>query len=169
MRRQLTLLLLQDCGSPIEEVRLRLEPRQHSRIATHVAPCPDDELAAWQTIDACRRELATFRSACGPVRRRRPQTAPYVAPDPVRRAHDRLRRSVLWPQAKPHGAHITLLHPRHAAGAAYDLVELAQDLADISATLRSIALIEQDADGVWHTVHDYRGGHQSLPRLSAAT
>ncbi|MFC7519787.1 hypothetical protein ACFQS6_05150 [Xanthomonas populi] len=56
-----------------------------------------------------------------------------------------------------------------ADGAAYDVVELAQNLVDVSVTFRSIALIEQGADGRWHALHTYDGSPQSLPTLSAAT
>ena len=66
-----------------------------------------------------------------------------------------LRHSILGPSANVHGAHLTLLHPRNAAGVTYDLEEISSALAGLTATFRTISLIEQYDAGPWRVRQSY--------------
>ena len=71
--------------------------------------------------------------------------------------YQRLRRSILGPTAREHGAHITLLHPRHSAGAIHDMAGIAPALADLTVTFRRIALIRQCGSEPWSVQREYGG------------
>lgn len=134
----------------MEPIRQRLDPRQHAIIPAHVTLCRDDELLAWQDIGPCLAALGRFaiRLQFG---------APQVLADGgvlLRPTHgmelfQELRRAVLGPSANSHGAHITLLHPRNAAGVACDLSDIAAKLAGLTAVFRTVAVIEQNGPGPW--------------------
>lgn len=156
MRRQLTLFLPPDQCAIVDPVRQRLDPRQHAIIRAHVTLCRDDELVPWPVIGRRLASLGEFSVTLQ-------FGEPHVLADggvllrPVRGAEEyrRLRQSILGPSAKVHGAHITLLHPRNAAGVSYDRAEIAHALAGLTATFRTIALIEQHGPGPWRVRQEY--------------
>ena len=141
MRRQLTLFL----------------PPEH-----HVTLCRDDELVPWQAVIQRLASLGTFSIT---MEFGEPQVLPdgCVLLRPIRGAeqYQHLRQSILGPSASVHGAHITLLHPRNAAGVAYDLAAIAAGLAGLRTTLRTVSLIEQDGSDPWLVRRSY--GAASMP------
>lgn len=156
LRRQLTLFLPSEARAIIEPIRRRLDPIQHGLIAAHVTLCRDDELGSWGSVSARLSRLPAFAltMAFG---------EPEVLEDgcvllrPIRGADEyaQLRSKVLGEDAAPHGAHLTLLHPRNAAGAAYDRSEIARAVAGLEVTFMSVSLIEKVARGPWEVRQHY--------------
>ena len=166
MRRQLTLFLPEDARSVVEPLRKRLDPVQYSRIRAHVTLCRDEELSPWPMIQDRLRSLnpppVTLQFG-GP--QRLPDGCVLLRATEGCAAYQALRAAILGPAAKPHGAHITLLHPSNASGAIHDLEDLAATLPFLSVTIHSITLIEQDEVGLWQA----RRSYALQPALARAT
>lgn len=111
----------------------------------------DDELSRWAAIRQRLRQLPPFelrlRFAGPRVIDDGTVLMPLVAGDEGDAA---LRRALLGMSARPQRAHITLLHPRHAAEAAYDLPALQRRLPGLDIRFHGISLIEQVAGRRWH-------------------
>ena len=156
MRRQLSLFLPPDQRSVVEPIRQRLDPLQHAMIPAHVTLCRDDELATWPPVREC---LATLNSFSITMRFGEPEVLPdgcvLLRPTHGIEEYQHLRQLVLGPSATAHGAHLTLLHPRNSAGATYDLAEISNALTGLTATFRTIALIEQGESGKWAVQQEY--------------
>lgn len=156
MRRQLTLFLPPDQRAIVEPIRQRLDPRQHAAIQAHVTLCRDDELVPWQVIS---QRLAMLADISITMQFAEPQVLPdgcvLLRPTHGTEEYQSLRQSILGSSANVGGAHITLLHPRNAAGVIYDLSEIARALAGLTATFRTIALIEQHGSGSWLVKQEY--------------
>lgn len=155
-RRQLTLFLPPGQREVIESIRQGLDPLQHAIIPAHVTLCRDDELIPWQAIGQRLASLGRF-SFTMQFGEPRVLLDGCVLMRPTHGAEQfqRLRRSILGPSAKALGAHVTLLHPRNAAGAVYDLAELVAMLPGFTVTFRSIALVEQSGAGPWLVRQEY--------------
>lgn len=155
-RRQLTLFLPPDQRAIVEPIRKRLDPRQHAIIQAHVTLCRDDEMAPWLVL---KQRIASIGEFAITMRFGAPQVLPdgCVLLRPTRGAdqYQQLRRSILGASANEHGAHITLLHPRNAAGVIYDLAKITPVLADLTITFRTFALIEQCDGGPWLVRQQY--------------
>ena len=156
MRRQLTLFLPPDQRAIVEPIRHRLDPQQHAIIQAHVTLCRDNELVPWQVINQRLASLGDFSIT---MQFGEPQLLPdgCVLLRPTRGAeqYQDLRQSILGSSANAHGAHITLLHPRNAGGVIYNLAEIAPALAGLTATFRTIAIIEQYGSGPWLVQQEY--------------
>jgi hypothetical protein len=156
MRRQLTLFLPPEQRAVVEPFRQRLDPRQHALIPAHVTLCRDDELADWPTLERRLSDLGAFSLT---LRFGAPQVLPggciLLRPTHGAEQYQELRRFLLGSSAPIHGAHVTLLHPRHATGATPDLTEIATALAGLTATIRTIALIEQHDSNPWQLLREY--------------
>ena len=156
MRRQLTLLLPPDQRIAVDSIRQRLDPRQHAIIPAHVTLCRDAELEPWDEIERRLQRLEAFTLELS-----------FGAPEslldgcillrPVRgiEQYRHLRRSILGPSAREHGAHITLLHPRNATGVECDLHRLADEVSGLAVVFRAVSLIEQDGDAPWQLRQHY--------------
>lgn len=155
-RRQLTLFLPPAQGAIVEPIRQRLDPRQHAIVPAHVTLCRDDELAPWEVL---HQRLANLEAFAVMLQFGEPQVLSdgCVLLRPVRgeEQYQQLRQAILGPSAKVHGAHITLLHPRNAAGVLYDVAEIASVLAGLTVTFRTIALIEQSGSEPWSVQQEY--------------
>ena len=155
-RRQLTLFLPPAQQATVEPIRQRLDPQQHAIIRAHVTLCREDELEPWQLLG---QRLANLGGFAVTMQFGEPQVLQdgCVLLRPTRGAeqYQHLRRSILGPLANAHGAHITLLHPRNAAGVIYDLAEIATPLAGLTATFRTVALIERRGSGPWLVRQEY--------------
>ena len=156
MRRQLSLFLPPDQSSVVEPIRQRLDPLQHAMIPAHVTLCRDDELATWPPV---RDRLASLKSISITMQFGYPHVLPdgcvLLRPTHGIEQYQHLRRSVLGPSANAHGAHLTLLHPRNSAGVTYDLAEISHALTGLTATFRTIALVEQGESGKWVVQQEY--------------
>lgn len=156
MRRQLSLFLPAAQRAIIEPIRRRLDPRQHALIPAHVTLCRGDELADWPAV---QRRLSSLQAFSLTLRFGTPQALPdgCILLRPMRGAaqYQALRRSLLGPTAPIHGAHLTLLHPRHATATQPDVAELATVLADFVTTFSAIALIEQRDSAPWQLLREY--------------
>lgn len=134
----------------MEPIRQRLDPRQYAIIPAHVTLCRDDELLAWQEIGPRLAALGEFAIL---MQFGEPQVLAdgclLLRPTHGMEQYRELRRAVLGASANAHDAHITLLHPRHAAGVAYNLSDIAPKLAGLKAIFRTVALIEQHSPGPW--------------------
>ncbi len=134
----------------VEPIRQLLDPRQHAIIAAHVTLCRDEELAAWPEIHERLAHLGAFQLT---MQFGDPEVLAdgcvLLRPLVGAASYQQLRQSILGPSAPVHGAHITLLHPRHAVGVRYDLAEIGLALSGLTVTFPSVVLIEQDGDGPW--------------------
>lgn len=157
IRRQLTLFLPSAQRSLVEPVRKRLDPLQHTLIDAHVTLCRDDELLPLEVLD---QRFAKLNEIALTMHFGEPEVLDdgCVLVRPTRGAgqYQRLRQSILGPSANAHGAHLTLLHPRHAAGVTYDLTAISRELAGLTVTFRSVALIEQTGPRPWKRRRVYR-------------
>ena len=156
MRRQLTLFLPPDQLAIVEPIRQRLDPLQHAIIRAHVTLCRDDELVPWQVI---RQRLANLGEVSITMQFGEPEVlrdgCVLLRPTHGAEQYQQLRHSVLGSSAKVHGAHITLLHPRNAAGVRYNVAEIAPALAGLKATFCTIALIEKYGSSPWLVQQEY--------------
>ena len=133
-----------------------LDPRQHTLISAHVTLCRDEELVAWQIIEQRLASLGKFTVTMQ-------FGEPQVLPDGgvLMRAtqgagqYQHLRQIILGSSAGSHDPHITLLHPRNAAGVAYNLAEMAPMLAGLRITFRTVALIEQHGVAPWSVRQEF--------------
>ena len=164
MRRPLTLFMPPGERAKVDGVRRRLDPRQCASIPAHVTLCREAELVPWHAISKRLDELHPFRIS---MRFGEPEVLSdgcvLLRPTHGIEFYDQLRQSVLGPHAPPHGAHITLLHPRNAAGVEYDLASIGLLLAGLTATFSSVSLIEQRDDGAWVVQQEY-GLPSSTPK-----
>lgn len=146
IRRQLTLFLPLNRRAIVEPIRQRLDPRQHAVIQAHVTLCRDDELVPWPLIS---QRLASLGEISITMQFAEPQVLPdgcvLLRPTHGAEQYQLLRQSILGSSAKVHGAHITLLHPRNAAGVIYNLAEIAPVLAGLTATFRPSLLLSKTA------------------------
>lgn len=156
MRRQLTLFLPPDQRAVVDSIRQRLDPQQHAIIRAHVTLCRDAELTPWQVVSQRLASLGEFSIT---MQFGKPQILSdgcvLLRPTQGAEQYQDLRQSILGPSADIHGAHVTLLHPRNAAGVIYSLTGIASALAGLKATFRTLALVEQYGSGSWLVQHDY--------------
>ena len=155
-RRQLTLFLPPAQQAIVEPIRQRLDPRQHALVPAHVTLCRDDELPSLDVVDRRLADLGAFAFTMrfsGP--QRLADGAILLRPTLGTDSYQRVRQSILGSSAKVHGAHITLLHPRHATDSTFDLSEIAPLLTGLTATFRIISLIEQCGQGPWRVRQEY--------------
>lgn len=155
-RRQLTLFVPAPEREPLEHVRGALDPRQQALIAAHVTLCREAELEPWGPVRArlARLDRVEVVLQFG---------LPVQLPDgcvmlPVvggMAGYEELRQRILGPACRTHTPHLTLLHPRHAAGVAVDLPELARQLPVRGIRFAEIAVIEQRDGGVWRQVERF--------------
>ncbi|CAN5241134.1 hypothetical protein BH20ACI2_BH20ACI2_12020 [soil metagenome] len=156
MRRQLTLFLPLAHRVVVDPIRQRLDPLQHAIVPAHVTLCRDEELTPWQGLSQNLANLGPFAIT---LQFGEPQVLSdgcvLLRPSHGAEEYQHLRRSILGPLAKHHGAHITLLHPRNVAGVTYNLAEINHALIGLTITFRTISLIEQHGAGPWVVRQDY--------------
>ena len=156
MRRQLTLFLPLAQRAIVDAIRQRLDPLQGSIISAHVTLCRDDELTSWQELS---QRLANLAHSSIAMHFGQPEVLSdgcvLLRPTHGAEQYQHLRQSILGPLAEHHGAHITLLHPRNAARATYNVEEIAHSLVSLVVTFRTISLIEQHGIGPWLVQQDY--------------
>ncbi len=158
VRRQLTLFVREPERSPLEAVRQRLDPRQHALIAAHVTLCREDELAPWPPL---REALLALTGVDVEVALGRPEQRAdgcvWLPAAGASESFHALRRRLLGESCRRPVPHVTLLHPRHAAGVSPDLDALAREPLPASLRLTEIALIEQVDGGVWRVLERFGG------------
>lgn len=154
LRRQLTLFVPAPARELLEDLRRELDPAQHARIAAHVTLCREDEFSA---ADVAR---GGERAATAP-----PLTLAFGAPERfdghgvLLRCRDgadafaALRRAMLArDDVRPHGAHVTLAHPRNPRAPGNTDAALARAPTAFACTFAAIDLIEQVDDGPWRVL-----------------
>lgn len=158
MRQQLSLFLPQNEREKVDRIRSKVDPKQFALIPAHLTLCRDDELIFFSTIEQRLLELAPFhlQMTFGP---------PEVLSDgcvllrPVegQEAYQEIRRQLLGSTASIHNAHITLLHPRHAEDAHYNLQEIRESLSDLVVQFQAISHITKKGDEPWRVQAIYEG------------
>ena len=78
-----------------------------------------------------------------------------LRPDQGVEEFDALRSRILGTGARPHGAHVTLLHPGNAAGIGYDVGEVGGMLGSLAMAFHTVSFIEQVAGGRWNIVEEF--------------
>ena len=155
-RRQLTLFLPPGPREWVERIREQIDPVQYAQIAAHVTLCRDDEISAWSSV---RQRLASIGRFSLTMRFGHPEVLPdgcmLLRPAEGLDEFHALRRALLGGDARLYGPHLTLLHPRNAPGAVYDLNEIAAVVGGLAATFESVALIEKTSTGPWIVREEY--------------
>ena len=151
-RRQLSLLLPEAQRSLVEPIRKRLDPIQHALIPAHVTLCRDDELPDLQRIERLEPFLITMQFG-------EPEELPdgcvLLRPSSGNEQFQALRQLILGSSARAYGPHLTLLHPRNARGALFDLAEIGRELAGLVVTFSTVTLIEQHGSDPWQVKDAY--------------
>ncbi len=151
-RRQVTLFVPSDEARLLEPIRKRMDPVQHRLIAAHVTLCRDEDLA--HLPDA---ELESRLAHAGQL----PLTLQFGRPEAFgghgvllpcvagEESFDRLRVALLGVEARPHGAHITLAHPRNPRAAGNVASTWASLAFPLSISFSEVSLIEQRDGQPW--------------------
>lgn len=164
-RRQLTLFVSPPWGPRLDALRCGLDPVQAALIASHVTLCREDEIEGI-TQPALFSRVESWTA--GPIslafgRAERFQGHGVLLPC----EHDsgefqRLRRWLLQdPDAREHGAHITLAHPRNPRSAGNTDAALAACPQALALQFASVALIEQRGTAPWTRVQEAMLGGRS--------
>ncbi len=159
VRRQLSLLVPEAQRARVDDVRQRLDPRQHALIPAHVTLCREDELPAPEILIPRLAGLPPVRLTLGfDAPQELPDGCVLLRPVSGGEAFDALRRAVLGPAARPYGPHLTLRHPRNATGPLHDLATIARDLAGLAITFDTVSLIEQRGGDPWRVIAAFPPG-----------
>lgn len=158
-RSQLTLFVPDPAARAVEAVRARLDPVQAGLIAAHVTLCREDELAGLD-IDTLQERLRHFGAGALTLRFGPPQPfdghgllLPCTEGQPLFQA---LRCGVLGSaSARPHGAHLTLAHPRNPPRADPSARDAAAGLAGLTLTFSVISWIRQEGTAAWQRISDH--------------
>lgn len=157
-RRQLTLFVGPPWRTRLEAFRLALDPVQASLIAAHVTLCREDEIGQQDPAAIFRRVAAWSH---GPLdlsfgSPRRINGHGVLLPcEQGSGQFQRLRRWLLQdPDAREHGAHLTLAHPRNARAPGNTDAALAAVPAELQLQFSTVALIEQHGAAPWRVLHE---------------
>ncbi|MBK8240245.1 MAG: 2'-5' RNA ligase family protein [Deltaproteobacteria bacterium] len=157
-RRQLTLFVPATAAATLEALRLRLDPIQATLIAAHVTLCREDELVD-RDVEAMLERVRAWDA--GPLRLAFGAATRFSAHGvllPCEHGSDEFQRLRRWilddPRARPHGAHITLAHPRNPRAP----TNVDTELGALPATLRlefpTVTRIEQVAGAPWTSLRE---------------
>ena len=156
LRRQLTLFVPAPQRDALETWRQRLDPVQHGRIAAHVTLCREDELARHGEAAWRERVRAWWGGVLTLVWRPAERVDGHgvlLRCEAGQDAFQALRTHVLAdPEARSHGAHLTLAHPRNPRSLANDDALLAVLPRFAPVRFEAVSLIEQQGDAPWQTV-----------------
>ena len=158
-RIQLSLYVPEPHRRAIDVVRSKLDARQHALIPAHVTACREDEVPDWSLVSrrlqALRRVRVTLEFA-EPVEL--PGGGVILPVSDGTDEFDALRRYVLGGFDGPvriHRPHITLLHPRHAAGSGHVLGEVRSVTFPARIVFEQASIIEQIDGGLWRQLETY--------------
>lgn len=155
-RRQLSLFVPEPQRARVERIRQRLDPVQSALIPAHVTLCREDEMADVRDLIPRLARLPPFRISMGfGAPEQIPEGGVLLRPSSGAETFHALRQAVLGASARPYGAHLTLLHPRNAVGAAYDLAAITRELADLVITFEVLFLITQQGRNPWQVTGRY--------------
>jgi hypothetical protein len=164
VRRQLTLWLPETQRLVVESIRLRIDPSQHALIPAHVTLCRDDELPDLgdlrKRLDGLGRFSLTLKFGGPEVL---PDGCVLLRPKSGVEEFQALRKAILGPSSPSYGPHLTLLHPRNAQGASYELAAITRELQGLSISFRTIALIEQHGSSPWQVQREYPAAIEARP------
>lgn len=150
-RRQATLFLRDH--ETVRSVRLEFNPIQAALIEPHVTLIREDEVADWPAL---ARRVATgvqekVRISFGPPRRE----GNLVLLESVDQSDFDDLRARLLDGPRPHGAHVTLVHPRNGSCSDADFAAIGARLGPFEWTFDEIAFIEQKAGGPWRILERF--------------
>lgn len=157
-RRQLTLFVAEPWRSRLNALRRTLDPVQAGLISAHVTLCREDEIDGW-SVAAIFQRVAAWTA--GPLR------LGFGAPQrvdghglllPCRAGAASFRQLRRWllqdPQAREHGAHLTLAHPRNPRAIGNTDATLAACPGGLELHFETVALIEQVGSAPWRLLHE---------------
>jgi hypothetical protein len=169
IRKQLSLFVPEPERSQLDAIRQKYDPKQHAIIPAHVTLCRDEELEPWAALE---KRLAALESI--------EITFMLGAPKPIEAggvvvpmanastAFDALRHQLLGDRCVRQIPHITLLHPRHAAGKEHTYKAIRHEPLPTSVTLTEISLIEQVNGGTWNVLQRFALESATVVFVSAA-
>ena len=163
IRRQLSLFVPEPERSQLDAIRQKYDPKQHAIIPAHVTLCRDEELKPWALLEerlvALRSVEITFVLGAPKLIEAGGVLVPMAN---ASTAFDDLRYRLLGDRCARQMPHITLLHPRNAAGKEYAYEAISHESLPASVTLKGISLIEQVNGGTWHVLNRYPSGAHEL-------
>lgn len=157
-RRQVSLFLPEPARSIVDAVRARADPVQHALIPAHVTLVREEDVGEWSTVERRLGGLARVAVTLefGPPRPSDGGGLLLQVASPTMEFDDLRARLLAGPGTLPRhlAPHITLHHPRNAAGADRDAAAAAfSSPGPIHFTKAS--LIEQAGDDPWRVVRVY--------------
>lgn len=150
-RRQATLFLHRH--EAVSAIRHEFNPIQAALIEPHVTLVREDEVADWSAFARrVARDLPkNIRIAFGGPKR---DGHLVLVPSLDQTEFDDLRSRIL-DAPRPHGAHVTLIHPRNGRCSDADFEAIRERLRPFEWTFDEIAFIEQKAAGVWRILERF--------------
>ncbi|MBE9103237.1 2'-5' RNA ligase family protein [Vacuolonema iberomarrocanum] len=163
IRRQLSLFLPEPERSQLDVIRQKYDPKQQAIIPAHVTLCRDEELEPWAALEERLVSLKsieiTFVLGAPTLIEAGGVLVPMANSST---AFDDLRHRLLGDRCTRQIPHITLLHPRHAAGKEHAYEAISHEVLPTSVTLTEISLIEQVNGGIWNILSRYPSGAHEL-------
>lgn len=157
-RRQLTLFVAAPWRSRLNALRRTLDPVQAGLISAHVTLCREDEIDGLSASAIFQRVTSWAAGplvlSFGPPQRVDGHGVLLPCRDGAA-SFQPLRRWLLQdPQAREHGAHLTLAHPRNPRAIGNTDAALAACPGGLELRFETVALIEQSESAPWRVLHD---------------
>lgn len=164
-RLQLTLFVPRPWAARLDALRLRLDPVQASLIAAHVTLCREDEierLDRWSLFSRVQQwPQGPLALSFGPPQRFQGHGLLLPCEQGGGRFQQLRQWLLLDPDARPHGAHLTLAHPRNPRAPGNTEAALASCPQGLQLQFGSVALIEQVGAEPWRLVQACSLGAQT--------
>lgn len=157
-RRQLTLFVSPPLGPRLDTLRRVLDPVQAALIAAHVTLCREDELEGTDLPSLFSRVESWVAGPINLSFGKPTRFHDHGVLLPCEHGSGEFRRLRQWMlqdhNAREHGAHITLAHPRNPRSAGNTDAALATGPQALEIQFASVALIEQRASEPWKLIRE---------------
>ena len=157
-RRQLTLFVAEPWRTRLDALRQTLDPTQASLIAAHVTLCREDEIEQLDAFSIFNRAGSWEQGPINLVFGRPQRFGDHGVLLPCEQGSSqfqRLRRHLLGDQdARQHGAHLTIAHPRNprATGNTDSALALCPEALELQ--FAAVTLIEQQGTAPWRVLQE---------------
>ncbi|MEO1148400.1 MAG: 2'-5' RNA ligase family protein [Cyanobacteria bacterium J06638_22] len=159
IHRQLSLFVPEPERSQLDTIRQKYDPKQHAIIPAHVTLCRDEELEPWTALEKRLAALESVEITFALGAPKQIEAGGVLVPMAnSSTAFYALRHQLLGDRCARQIPHITLLHPRHAAGKEHAYEAMCREPLPASVTLTEISLIEQINGGTWNALSRYLSG-----------
>jgi 2'-5' RNA ligase len=156
IRRQATLFLRDN--ATIDQLRWKFNPIQAALIAPHITLCREDEVDDWGRLEQVLREHRQQSVTLHFGNPLRDGNLVYLPSSGAQTEFENLRALLLdtaTSKARPHQAHVTIIHPRNGVCTSATFADIAASLRPFTATFEHVSLIEQIDGGPWRELGCY--------------